>query len=102
MKFKTLTPIHKEVAMQSVDDITKNSITEIQNKLTNIWNYTELEMSDYSTTGLKKHLAKISEIVNDVIVDLEEFKTCSMCQYNLCEECMDDIAEELDDIAPHN
>ena len=46
-------------------------VNKIQNKISNIWNYTELEMGDFSTVGLKKHLNAISEIVNDVLFDLE-------------------------------
>ena len=47
------------------------SLEKLQNKLTNIWNHTELEMDDFSTTGLKKELNKISNIVNDLVGDSE-------------------------------
>ena len=70
-------------------------VTTIQNKLTDIWSYTELEMSDFSTVGLKKHLAKISEIVNDVICDLEELNNCTVCRTEVCDTCLDDMANEL-------
>ena len=70
-------------------------LNTIQNKLTDIWSYTELEMSDFSNTGLKKHLAKISEIVNDVLYDLEELNTCTVCQTNVCSTCLDDMAKEI-------
>lgn len=70
-------------------------VTTIQNKLTDIWSYTELEMSDFSTVGLKKHLAKISEIVNDVICDLEELNNCTVCRTEVCDTCLDDMAKEL-------
>ena len=53
------------------------------------------EMSDFSNAGLKKHLAKISEIVNDVLYDLEELNTCTVCQTNVCNTCLDDMAKEL-------
>lgn len=71
------------------------NINKIQNKITDIWNYTELDMSDFSSVGLKKHLSRISEIVNDVLCDLEELNTCTVCQTNICEECLDDMAKEL-------
>lgn len=76
--------------MKQVTDINK-----IQKKLSDVWSYTELEMSDFSNTGLKKHLAKISEIVNDVLYDLEELNTCTVCQTNVCNTCLDDMAKEL-------
>tara|TARA_R100000995_G_C3376997_1_gene74304 strand:- start:62 stop:286 length:225 start_codon:yes stop_codon:yes gene_type:complete len=70
-------------------------LTKIQNKLTDIWSYTELEMSDFSSIGLRKHLDKISEIVNDVLYDLEELNTCTVCQSDICGTCLDDMAKEL-------
>ena len=70
-------------------------VTTIQNKLTDIWSYTELEMSDFSTVGLKKHLAKISEIVNDVICDLEDLNNCTVCRTEVCDTCLDDMAKEM-------
>ena len=76
--------------MKQVTDINK-----IQKKLSDVWSYTELEMSDFSNTGLKKHLAKISEIVNDVLCDLEELNTCSVCKFDVCDTCLDDMAKEI-------
>ena len=70
-------------------------VTTIQNKLTDIWSYTELEMSDFSTVGLKKHLAKISEIVNDVICDLEDLNNCTVCRTEVCDTCLDDMAKQV-------
>jgi len=70
-------------------------VNTIQNKISNIWNYTELEMSDFSTVGLKKHLDAISEIVNDVLFDLESLNTCTVCQTVVCDTCLDDMAREM-------
>jgi hypothetical protein len=73
-----------------------NDLDKIKNKIQNIWNYTELEMEDFSSQGLKKHLASISDIVNDVLKDLEEVSTCSTCNYEMCNECADDLFEDLE------
>lgn len=70
-------------------------VNKIQNKISNIWNYTELEMGDFSTVGLKKHLDAISEIVNDVLFDLESLNTCTVCQTGVCDACLDDMAKEM-------
>jgi hypothetical protein len=70
-------------------------INKIQKRLSDVWSYTEMEMSDFSTVGLKKHLAKISEIVNDVLCDLEELNTCSVCKFDVCDTCLDDMAKEI-------
>ena len=69
-------------------------LNKIADKITSIWNYTELEMSDFSTLGLKKHLEKISDIVNDVLCEIEELKLCSVCNSEVCEPCLEDIAKE--------
>ena len=70
-------------------------INRIQKKLSDVWSYTELEMSDFSTIGLKKHLAKISDIVNDVLCDLEELNNCTVCRPEVCNTCIDDMAKEM-------
>ncbi len=70
------------------------SLTNIKNKVTSIWSYTEMEMSDYSKAGLKKHIEKISEIVDDVIRDIEELKSCTICSYEVCDECGDEMAKQ--------
>ena len=70
-------------------------INRIQKKLSDVWSYTELEMSDFSTIGLKKHLAKISDIVNDVLCDLEELNNCTVCRTEVCNTCIDDMAKEM-------
>jgi|3_EtaG_2_1085321.scaffolds.fasta_scaffold24193_3 hypothetical protein len=89
------------------------SLEKLQNKLTNIWNHTELEMDDFSTTGLKKELNKISNIVNDLVGDSENIimkmkgstslihfqkmnSYCSHCQSDkvfVCEPCLEKMAE---------
>ena len=71
-------------------------VQQIQNKITSIWNLTELEMSDFSTVGLRSHLSKISDIVNDVLCDLEELNTCTVCQTEVCDNCLYDMAKEME------
>ena len=50
-------------------------IERIQNKIEGIWHYTELELSDYST--------------------IENLNTCTVCQTEVCDTCLDDMAEKL-------
>jgi hypothetical protein len=74
----------------------------IENKLHNIWMYTEGELSDYSNSGLIKHLESISDIVNDILEDLNSInkgakKQCGYCndeQY-ICEKCMNSMEKEF-------
>ncbi len=69
-------------------------IEKIQNKIEGIWHYKELELSDYSTIGLKKHLDMISSIVNDILDDIENLNTCTVCQTEVCDTCLDDMAKQ--------
>ena len=71
------------------------NLQTIKNKIGSIWNYTELEMSDFSKIGLQKHINEISNIVNDVLDDLEEINTCTVCQNNICGTCLDDMEKSL-------
>lgn len=73
-------------------------LTEIKNKITSIWNHTEIEMDDLSRAGIRKHVMKISDIVNELITDMEELKkeikTCTVCSYEVCDACMDGMNEQ--------
>tara|TARA_X000001388_G_scaffold14953_1_gene8826 strand:- start:1751 stop:2011 length:261 start_codon:yes stop_codon:yes gene_type:complete len=76
-------------------------IQRIQNKVENIWNYTEMDLDDFSSVGLRKFLESISDIVNDVTTDLEEIKKktsvklCSICDSQACEDCLDDMEKQF-------
>jgi len=69
-------------------------IEKIKNKISGIWNHTELEMADLSKTGLRKESSAISNIVNDVLADLEDLKSCSLCEYDVCESCSEEMETE--------
>ena len=70
-------------------------LERIQDKVEGIWSYTELELSDYSAIRLQKHLSIISEIVNDVLDDIENLNTCTVCQTEVCDTCLDDMAKQV-------
>ena len=63
----------------------KQDIKKIQSKLESIWYYTDMELDDFSTIGLKKYLYTISEIVNDALSDLSRVgdKYCSVCKNSI-------------------
>ena len=69
-------------------------IEKIQNKIEGIWHYTELELYDYSTIGLKKQVDMISSIVNDILDDIQNINTCTVCQTEVCDTCLDDMAKQ--------
>ena len=75
----------------------KQDIKDIQSKLEGIWYYTDMELDDFSSIGLKKHLYAISNIVNDTLFNLSQLsdKHCSVCSNEVCEPCLDDMEKEL-------
>ena len=73
-------------------------LKNIRNKVTSIWSYTELEMGDFSKVGLQKHINKISSIVNEVLDDLDQLKLCTVCDYDVCNDCSDDMEKQMGDI----
>jgi len=70
-------------------------IEKIRNKISSIWNHTELEMSDLSKIGLQKELSAISYIVNSVMNDLDKITTCNVCSKDICSSCLDDMAKSI-------
>tara|TARA_R100000329_G_C7611123_1_gene216873 strand:- start:904 stop:1134 length:231 start_codon:yes stop_codon:yes gene_type:complete len=73
-------------------------LKNLQKKITSIWDYTELELSDFSASGLRKQLSSISNIVNDVLNDLDQYKSCSLCEHSICNDCLDDMAQEFEEL----
>ena len=68
-------------------------LEKLRNKISNIWNHTELEIDDLSRIGLKKELSAISNIVNDLMDDLDKITTCNVCSTDICVSCLDDMAK---------
>ena len=71
-------------------------IDKLRDKISRIWNHTELEMSDLSRTGLQKEISAISKIVDSIMDDLESITTCHLCSKQVCTSCLNDMAKELD------
>tara|TARA_R100000234_G_scaffold116925_1_gene94625 strand:- start:7836 stop:8057 length:222 start_codon:yes stop_codon:yes gene_type:complete len=70
-------------------------IERIRDKVSMIWNHTELEMSDLSKIGLQKELSSISYIVNSIMNDLDKITTCHVCSKDICSSCLDDMAKSI-------
>lgn len=71
-------------------------IDKLRDKISRIWNHTELEMSDLSRTGLQKEISAISKIVDSIMDDLDSITTCHLCSKQVCTSCLNDMAKELD------
>ena len=71
-------------------------IDKLIDKISRIWNHTELEMSDLSRTGLQKEISAISKIVDSIMDDLDSITTCHLCSKQVCTSCLNDMAKELD------
>ena len=70
-------------------------LEKLRYKISNIWNHTELEMDDLSRIGLKKELSAISNIVNDLMDDIDKISTCHVCSKDICSSCLDDMAKSI-------
>jgi hypothetical protein len=53
----------------------------------------QLELQKYGKC-YKKHIDKISDIVNELIGDIEELKTCSVCSFEVCDTCVDGMEQQ--------
>ena len=73
-----------------------NDLKKIRNKVTSIWSYTELEMGDFSKGGLQKHINKISSIVDEILLDMDQLNLCYLCSNSeVCNSCSDDMERQM-------
>jgi len=70
-------------------------LKKIRDKVTSIWSYTELEIGDFSKSGLHKHLTEISTIVNEILNDMDRLNVCSLCNYDICDKCMKEMEKNF-------
>jgi hypothetical protein len=81
-----------------------NRLKDLRNKISNIWQHTEMELDDLSRSGLKKQLYAVSREVNDLVVEIStEIETsrnytCSSCesdQVSMCEPCLNEMEQKI-------
>ena len=79
-------------------------LKELRNKISNIWQHTEMELDDLSRSGLKKQLYAVSREVNDLVVEISteietsRYYTCSSCEsdkVSMFEPCLDEMEQKL-------
>jgi len=85
---------------------------KIRNQLTKIWHHTELDIDNLSKTGLRQQLEFISDIVNDLVCDMDtevdrlvkrdiesnKKYICTQCQADkvyVCEPCMNQMEKHI-------
>ncbi len=76
-------------------------LKKIRDKVTSIWSYTELEIGDFSKSGLHKHLKEISSVVNEILTDMDQLNTCSVCNYEICDKCIKEMERNLSNRSLH-
>ena len=76
-------------------------LKKIRDKVTSIWSYTELEIGDFSKSGLHKHLREISSIVDEILTDMDQLNTCSVCNYEICDKCIKEMERNLSNRSLH-
>jgi len=86
-------------------------LKEVRDKISAVWNHTELNVEEVSGECLRDELKKISDIVNDLVLqvdleverliirdcDLSKDYTCSHCEGDkiyVCDSCTDIWSKE--------
>lgn len=79
-------------------------LKDLRNKISNIWQHTEMEVDDLSRSGLKKQLVAVSRDINDLVVEIStRIKSssdyiCPYCQsdeFSACEPCLEDMEGKI-------
>jgi|TARA_R110002020_G_scaffold73987_1_gene189649 hypothetical protein len=85
---------------------------KIRNNLTKIWHHTELDVDTLSKTGLRQQLEFISDIVNDLVCDMDtevdrlvkrdiesgKKYVCTHCQTDkvyVCDPCLTEMEKHI-------
>tara|TARA_R100000742_G_C4213708_1_gene39373 strand:- start:36 stop:260 length:225 start_codon:yes stop_codon:yes gene_type:complete len=70
------------------------SLSKINAMVYSIYNNTEMDIDDLSKTGLKKNIKAISNKVEAVLKEISNLKSCTICSYEVCDECVDEMTEQ--------
>ena len=69
-------------------------LNKIKSMVYSIYNNTEVEIDDLSNLGLKKNIQAISDKVEHILQGLEDLNSCSICNYEICDTCVDGMEQQ--------
>lgn len=70
------------------------SLRKINAMVYSIYNNTEMDIDDLSKLGLKKNIKAISDKVEIILKEIQNLKSCTICSYEVCDECDDEMAKQ--------
>ncbi len=69
-------------------------LSKLNAMIYSIYNNTEMDIDDLSKLGLKKNIKAISSKVESILKEIQNLKSCTICSYEVCDECVDEMAEQ--------
>lgn len=69
-------------------------LNKIKNMVYSIYNNTEVDIDDLSHLGLKKNIKAISDKVEYILKEIEDLNSCSICNYEVCDTCVEGMEQQ--------
>tara|TARA_R110002020_G_scaffold38994_3_gene116651 strand:- start:297 stop:521 length:225 start_codon:yes stop_codon:yes gene_type:complete len=69
-------------------------LSKLNAMIYSIYNNTEMDIDDLSKLGLKKNIKAISSKVESILKEIQNLKSCTICSYEVCDECDDEMAKQ--------
>ena len=73
------------------------NLRKINAMVYSIYNNTEMDIDDLSKLGLKKNIKAISDKVEIILKEIQNLKFCSICSYEVCDKCDDEISKQYNE-----
>ena len=71
------------------------NLRKINAMIYSIYNNTEMDIDDLSKLGLKKNIKAISDKVEIILEEIQNLNSCSICNYEICDTCMDGMEKQF-------
>ena len=71
------------------------NLRKINAMVYSIYNNTEIDIDDLSKLGLKKNIKAISDKVEIILEEIQNLNSCSICDYEICDTCMDGMEKQF-------
>tara|TARA_R100000742_G_C4178860_1_gene14664 strand:- start:273 stop:503 length:231 start_codon:yes stop_codon:yes gene_type:complete len=73
-------------------------LSKINAMVYSIYNNTEMDIDDLSKLGLKKNIKTISKKVEAILKEIQNLKSCTVCNYDVCGDCLDEMEKQMGDV----
>ena len=76
-------------------------LSKINAMVYSIYNNTEMDIDDLSKLGLKKNIKAISNKVETILKEISNLKSCTICNYEICDKCIKEMERNLSNRSLH-